>query len=110
MCYAPALDTLLSTSLPSVFECGLVGEEDDDLKLVMLVVEGHAVAGGGGCLQRCAPAVTLAMQRTLCQVAPCAPTPLSPASLLLTLASLSLSLCQVAPRLVVRYYLFCRPH
>ena len=45
-------------------------KEDDDLKLVMLVVEGHAVAGGAGCLQRCAPAVTLAMQRTLCQVAP----------------------------------------
>lgn len=112
--------TFIRLSLMTIFDGGLVGEDEDDLKQVqrnttqhitvellihplyqctllmhvmhvpfphrspaclpfihhlfvplrqvMLVIEGHAIAGGVHCLQRCEPAIIHAFQRTFCQV------------------------------------------
>ena len=54
----------------NIFNCGLVGEDEDDIKRVMLVLEGHAITGGAGCLQQCEGAILHAFHRTVGQVAP----------------------------------------
>jgi hypothetical protein len=68
--YSPDLNNLLNRSVPTIFDCGLVGEDEEDVKQILLVLEAHAIAGGAGCLHHCEAALLHAFSRTLCQVAP----------------------------------------
>jgi hypothetical protein len=66
--YSHPLCELVNKALPSIFEHGLLGEEEEDLQELMLVLEANAIAGGSICLHSCAQAMYMALSRTLGQV------------------------------------------
>jgi hypothetical protein len=69
MYYTEALNELFKNSVNVLFECGLVGQEEDALEEIMMVIESYAIAGRALCLSSCANSIQTAFSRTIGQVA-----------------------------------------